>query len=121
MSLYLRFLHQEDHISCKELKQRYRNYGLRSIYRHAKKKIILKMLDGKKLNMGRPKKITIRGERTLLWTLQRLRNVREPFTVKSLRIRAGLMQLQLRYLQLREKGLLTSSRKKKNTSLCTRR
>ena len=126
MSLYLRFLHQEGHVSCKELKQRYPNYALRSIYRHAKKKITVKMpVDGRKLNRGRPKKITVRDERKLLWTLQRLRNAREPFTVKSLRIQAGLMHLSTRtinrclnkhnykYLQLRKKGLLTSSDKRK--------
>ena len=52
MSLYLRFLHQEGHVS----KQRYPNYALRSIYRHAKKIVTAEMpVDRRKLNKGRPK------------------------------------------------------------------
>ena len=126
MSLYLRFLHQEGKISCKELKCRYPNYALRSIYRHAKKKIPLNMpVDGRKSNLGRPKKMTDRDERILLRTIERLRQLHDSFTVKRLRIEAGLHHVSTRtinrclnknkykYSQSRKKGLLTAKDKKK--------
>ena len=41
MSLYLRFLHQEGEVSIKELKWRYPQFAIISIYRHSKKKFLL--------------------------------------------------------------------------------
>ena len=38
VSLYLRFLHQEGNIICKELSRRYSQYAVPSIYRHVKEK-----------------------------------------------------------------------------------
>ena len=75
MSLYLRFLHQEGNITCKELSRRYPQYAVRSIYRHAKKEISVKMpIDGRKANKGRPPRMTKHDERLLLRTFKRLRN-----------------------------------------------
>ena len=97
LSLYSRFLYQEGHISCKELKQLYPNCLLRSIYPHAKKKFTVKMpSDCRKLNRGRRKKIDVLNESKLLWTMQHLQNVREPFTIISLRMQASLMHLSTR-------------------------
>ena len=44
MSLYLRYLHQKGNITCKVLSRHYPQYAVRSIYRHAKKKSLLKSL-----------------------------------------------------------------------------
>ena len=58
MSLYLRFLHQDGHVSCKESKQRYPNYALRSIYQHAKKIVTVEMpVDRRNLNKGDQKRL----------------------------------------------------------------
>lgn len=38
MSVYLRVLHQEGNVSCMEIKRRFPQYALRSIYRHCKKR-----------------------------------------------------------------------------------
>ena len=65
MSLYLVFLHQEGHFSCKELKQHYPNYALCSIYQHMNKKITVEMpVDGRKLKRDRPKKVSPRQKDT---------------------------------------------------------
>ena len=44
MSLYLRYLHQKGNITCKLLSRHYSQYAVRSIYRHVKKKSLLKSL-----------------------------------------------------------------------------
>ena len=89
-------------------------------------KVFVKMpVDGRNLNRVKPKKITVRNKRALLWTLQYLKNARKPFTVKTLRMQADLLHLSTcaincclnkhnyKYLQLRKKGLLTSIKNRK--------
>jgi len=121
MSLYMRYLHQEGNVSCQEIKRRYPQYALRSIYRHARKNIPIAMpVDGRKKNKGRPRKVTVRDERNLLRTIDRLRSFEtNTFTIKRLRLEAGLEHVstrtvnrflnkhQYKYRQLRKKGLLT--------------
>ena len=129
MSLYLKSLYQESHGSCKELKPRYTNFVVFvEIYLFFFKisKVFVKMpVDGRNLNRVKPKKITVRNKRALLWTLQYLRNARKPFTVKTLRMQADLLHLSTcaincclnkhnyKYLQLRKNGLLTSIKNRK--------
>ena len=125
ISLHLRFSDQEGNITCKELSRRYPQYAVRSINRHAKEEISVKLLiDGRKANKGRPTKM-IKHERLLLRTIKRLRNANTSFTVQTLRNKAGLKHVSTRtvnrylnkqkhkYLQSRKKGLLTAKDKKK--------
>ena len=126
MSLYLKFLHQEGNIICKELLRRYSQYAVRSIYRHAKKEISVKMpIDVRKTNKGRPPKMTKHDERLLLRTIKRLRNANTSFNVQILQNEAGLKHISTRtvnrypnkhkykYLQSRKMGILTAKDKKK--------
>ena len=126
MSLYLRFLHQEGSVSVKELCRRYPKYAVRSIYRHAKKKISIKMpVDGRHSNAGRPTKMTIHDERHLLRRVKQLHSANIAFTVPTLRKDAGLQHVSTRtvnrylnkndynYVQTRKKGLLSAKDKKK--------
>ena len=126
MSLYLRFLHQEGNITCKELLRRYPQYAVRSIYRYAKKEIFVKIpIHDRKANKGGTPKMTKHDERLLLCTIKRLRNANTSFTVQILRNEAGLKHVSTRtvnrylnkhkykYLQSRKKGLLTAKDKKK--------
>ena len=113
MSLYLRYLHQKGNITCKVLSRHYPQYPVRSIYRHAKKKIsVKKPIDGRKANKGKPPKITKHGERLLLHTIKRLRNANTSFTVQTLRneavstrtVNRYLNKHKYKYLQSRKKG-----------------
>ena len=85
MSLYLRFLHQEGNITCKELSRRYHQYAVPNVYRYAKKEISVNILiDGRKVNKGRSPKMTKHDERLLLRTIKRFRNANTSFTVQTL-------------------------------------
>ena len=126
MSLYLRYLHQERSVSCKELKERYPMFGSRSIYRHARKKVTATIpVDGRKFNKGPPRKLDVRDERKMLRAVTNLRKTQGSFTVKEIRIEAGLEHVstrtvnrclnnnKYRYLKSRRKGLLSPKDKKK--------
>lgn len=128
-SVYLKFLHQEGNVSCSELKRRYPQYALRSIYRHAKGNIVTtQKIDKRKFNCGRPRKITVRDERNILRSIYRLRNEQSSFTAKRIQEEANLAHVHIRtivrylnkhgfkYRQARKKGLLTKQDKIKRTA-----
>ena len=68
---------------------------LRASQQHTDKITAEMLVDCRISNSVRPKKITACNERTL-WTLKSLRNAREPFSVKALRMMAVLMHLMIR-------------------------
>jgi transposase len=74
MSIYLRYLHHEGGISCSELVKRYPQYAPRSVYRHAKKRVGETISDKRKMNKGRPRKLTLRDERSIIRAVKKLRN-----------------------------------------------
>ena len=67
-------------------------------------------VDGRKLNMGKSKNLTFCDKRTVLWTMQGLLKSSKPSTST---INCCLNKYNYKYLQLRKKGLLTSSNKRK--------
>ena len=124
-SMYMRFLHQEAGVTVKEIKRRFPQYKVRSIYRHAKSKQTLDPTDQRKTNKGRPRKLTVRDERAMIRAVHRLRKETSSFTAKRAQeeaqlthvsaktFRRALVRHGYRYLQSRKKGLLTPEDKKK--------
>lgn len=125
--LYVRFLHQEKGVSVAELKKRYPEVSLRSLYRHAKSKKKInetKETNSKKKRTGRPKKISPRDERQIIRTVYRLRKRPGPFSSKRVRLQSGVTHVVDRsvrrvmnkhglfYLQARKKGLLSQKDRK---------
>lgn len=125
VSIYLRYLHHEGRIPCSELVRRYPQYAPRSIYRHAKKPIGEAVFDRRKLNKGRPRKLTLRDERSIIRTVKKLRADSLSFSSKRIKteaniradiscrnVRRFLNREGYRYRQARKKGLLTETDKK---------
>lgn len=121
MSLYIKVLHQEGGVSCKEIKKRFPQYALRSIYRHSKKPL---HIDQRKFNKGRPKKLTERYERKILRAVHNLRKEVSSFTAKRIQeeaqaghvttrtVRRCLRKHGFHYRQSRKKGLVSKQDKK---------
>ena len=128
MSLYLRYLHQEGSVSCKELKEHYPMFASRSIYRHARKKFTATIpVDGRKFNKGPPRKLDVRDERKLLRAVTNLRKTQGSFTDKEIRIEAGLEHVSTRtvnrclnnnkYRYLKGKDFLAQKTKRRDSFL----
>lgn len=127
MSIYLRFLHHEKNMSCMQIKQRFPKYALRSIHRHCKKLLPVDqpVVDKRKQNKGRPRKLTSRDERNVVRAISKLRKKQAAFTAKKIREEAGIVHASTRtvcrmlnkhgyhYCQARKKGLLNKSDKAK--------
>lgn len=88
-SLYMRFLYREQEVSVNELRRRFPDYSRATIFRHVRKDI-KRPFDRRKLNKGRPRKLTIRDERNLLRHIKRLRLNVGPFTLRRLAREAGI-------------------------------
>ena len=65
--------------------RRYPQYAPRSIYRHAEKCLGEEVFDKRRLNKGRPRKLTLKDERSIIRTIHKLRN--EPVSFSSKRIK----------------------------------
>ena len=117
-SMYIQFLYKEKGIRIKDLMRQYPAYSRATIYRHVKRDVRLPF-DKRKLNSGRPRKLSIRDERNLLRHLKRLRVSIGPFTLKKLAREAGidprismstisraLRKHGYRYLHSRRKGIM---------------
>lgn len=123
-SLYIRMLHKECGLSCCDIVKRFPKYAPRTIYRHAMKDI-MDPPDNRKQNPGRPKKLTIRDDRSIHRALKKLRKSSASFTSKKIQEEADLYHVNLktvqrslhkmgyRYRQSRKKGLLTPADKRK--------
>ena len=123
-SALLRALHQEIGLSCAELVRRYPQYVERSIYRHATSRRLIPR-DARRANPGRPKVLSLRDERLIVRTLQRLRSERASFSARKIQEETGLFNVSLktiyralrkngyRYRQSRKKGLLSKDDLKK--------
>lgn len=121
VSLYMRLLHQENKVPICKIKERYPEYSRASIYRHCKKNITKKDIDGRKNNKGRAKSLTVRDERRLIRKLYDLREREISFTAPRLQLETGLTHCSTKtihrtlkrhgfsYLQTRRKGRMTPS------------
>ncbi len=90
ISIYLRYLHHESGIPCSELVKRYPQYAPRSIYRHAKKHVGEAIFDKRRLNKGRPRKLTLRDERGIIRALKKLRNESVSFSSRRIKTEANV-------------------------------
>ena len=120
LSVYLRYLHQDGGIKCSEFYRRYPDYPQQTIYYHAKKPIGESLIDNRKFNWGRPRKLTERDKRSILKTIPKLRSEVGSFTSKRVKLEAGigedisnrtvrrcLNESGYKYRQSRKKGLLS--------------
>ena len=121
VSVHLRYLYQDKGLRGKELLKMYPKIPKATVYRHATKPIELNPIPDKRWNNnGRPRKLTDRDRRALLRQIPILRKECGSFTVKRMRVAAGiranvcdetirrvLHSADYGYYHSRKKGLLT--------------
>lgn len=121
VSVYMQYLYQDKGVRGSALLQRFPEYSKATIYRHAKLPMgDQKVYDRRKLNKGRPRKLTERDERNLIRQLHRCRKLFGSFTASRLRTEAGipptvsvwtirrvLQKHGYKFLQSRKKGLMS--------------
>ena len=117
-SLYMRFLYVEKGVPVFDLMKRFPGYSRATIFRHVKRPVN-RPFDKRKLNKGRPKKLSLRDERNIVRQISRMRSKIGPFTLKKLAREAGiaedvsmstisrvLRKHGFRYLHSRRKGIM---------------
>ena len=72
VSIRIRYLFQDKGVKGKELLKIFPKYSRRSIYRHAAKAFGLVEGGKRKLDLGRPRKLTDRDERAIIWEIPKL-------------------------------------------------
>lgn len=124
LSLYLRFLHQENGLRCSELCKRYRSYQKSTIYHHTQLPIGEKAIGKRKFNRGRPEVLSNRDKRKIVNTIPKLRKEVGSFSARRLKLEAAIDDVSARtvrrcmnkagynYRQLRKKGLVSEADKK---------
>ncbi len=91
ISIFLRYLHQHQGISGRELVRRYPKFSPASVYRHMCKSIGDTLKDKRKFNPGRPAALSARDKRRILQEVPKLRKTIEgSFTVDDLRKSSGI-------------------------------
>ena len=91
MSFRLRYLFKDKDVKGKELLKLYPEYSRLSLYRHAVKSTYsTQIVDKRKFNKGRPKKVSLREERIILREIRKLRDESGSFAIKRLRLVSGL-------------------------------
>ena len=120
LSIYLKYLHQDQNVSIRSLSRRYPQFSLPTIWRHPSKKTEVhpKQTKGKG---GRKSKLTKRDERSLIRALHYARKQDGNFTSKRIKLYSGnssvhdrtvrrvLNKYGYHYRQARSKGLLTEN------------
>jgi len=118
-SLYIRLLYQEQNKTIANITEKFPQYSRATIYRHAVRPLNDLNVDRRRQNPGRPRRVSIQDERQIVRHVERLRNDLGSFTVKKLRLEAGVTHVSIHtvrrvlkknkyhYLQSRKKGLLT--------------
>ena len=116
-SASMNILHKENGNSIRQIHQKFPQYSLSTVYRHATKDERDNRTRKKKI--GRPRIVTDRDERKLVLVLKKLRKTDGFLNSKKLQLQAGLTHLSSRtvrailkkhgykYLQSRRKGLLS--------------
>ena len=90
VSVRLRYLHQDKAVKIYDLVKRFPNYSKSNIYIHAKLPDEAAKTDGKKLNKGRSKVLTVRDERKIIRTMLMLRETLGSFSIKQLKLESGV-------------------------------
>ena len=91
-SIHWRYLHQDGGKTWAEIKaskREYRKFSKATICRHMKKTLGEIVPDRRKLNQGRPRKLSARDERNLLRQIGVCRQQNVNFTIRRLRLLAG--------------------------------
>ena len=90
MSFRSRYLFQEKGVRGKELLKLIPEYSRASLYRHAVKSIdSTQVVDKRKFDKGRRKKVKAREERVILQEIRKLREEFGSFAIKRLRLVSG--------------------------------
>ena len=116
----LRYHQQDKGVKICELVKRLPNYSKSNIYIHANFPDEAAKTDGRKLNEGRPKVLTVRDKRKIIRTMLMLRETSRSFSIKQLKLESGvdphvsdntiiriLNCNKYHYLQSRKKGLMS--------------
>ena len=118
-SASMNILHKENENSIRKIHQKFPQYSLSTVYRHATKDE--RDNRTKKKKIGRPRIVTDRDERKLVLVLKKLRKTEGFLNSKKLQLQAGLAHLSNRtvrailnkhgykYLQSRCKVLLSGN------------
>ena len=130
-SQQIRCLYQVCGVSGKKLLQMFPQYCKAAIYNHAKRPIgDENEFDKRKLNKGRPPKVTIHDKRRILRTVPNLRRTVGSFTSNRVQVESGMMHVCNRtvrnilhkggykYRKSRKKGLLKKSDLQKRVKFC---
>ena len=117
LSIYLRYLYQDQNVSIRSLSRRYPQFSLPTIWRHATKKTEVHPKQKKKGKGGRKPKLSKRDERSIIRALHYARKQDGNFTSNFILVFPGYMtelyavlnKYGYHYRQARRKGLLTES------------
>ena len=90
VSVHVRYLYQEKDIREKELLKMYPKLSKVTIYRRTKKPVADKTVNKRNHNHGRPRKISPRDKRLILYQIALLREQYGFFTIKRLTVSAGV-------------------------------
>jgi len=131
-SAELAALYQHAGVKGKKLLEMYPQYSKASVYRHAKRLISMEApVDKRKLNKGRPRKLTEKDIRSIKRAIPKLRKTDGSFTAPRVMNEAGLVgrvslatvhrelnKLGFQYLQSRKKGFLSAEDLIKRLAFC---
>jgi transposase len=130
-SAQIRAAYQLSKVRGKELLKLFPQYSKAAVYKHAKKPLNGDpVFDKRKLNKGRPKKLSIQDERRILRTVPKLRMEVGNFTSKRVQLESGITNVcnrtvrnilnkeGYRYLRSRKKGLLHAKDLKARKKFC---
>ena len=130
-SAQIRAAYQLSNVRGKNLIKMFPQYSKAAIYKHAKKPLNGEpVFDKRKMNKGRPKKLTVQDERCILRNIPKLREELGNCTSKRVQLESGVTQVSNRtiknilnkegyhYLRSRKKGLLHASDLKARKRSC---
>ena len=90
-SLYMIFLYVEKGVPVSELMKRIPGYSRATIFRHVKRPVNTPF-NKQKLKKERPKKLSLRDERSIVRQISRIRSKIGPFTLKRFAGEAGIAE-----------------------------
>ena len=90
-SLDMRFLYVEKGVPVSELMKCFPGYSRATIFRHVKRPVN-RQFDKRKINKGRPKKLSPRDDRNIVRQISRMRSKIGPSTLKRLFHKAGIAE-----------------------------
>ena len=130
-SAQIRAAFQLSNVRGKKLLKMFPQYSKAAIYKHAKKPLNGKpFFDKRTMNKGRPKKLSIQDERSIICTIPKLREQLGNFTSKRVQLESGvahvcnrtvrnvLNKVGYNYLRSRKKGLLHEADLKARKKFC---